>query len=175
MGHNRRRKEFHEKHGTEYIPLAWSHSLADRARAWATLLLDECDDVSIRHDPNRNGDGENLAKNHGSSATAGLGQLYPVEKIISRWVEREMGWEWPQNAHLTQTLWRGSSYVGCADVEEFKPDGSICRVQVCRYRRSGNCGMGAFSGDWLTAVLQDETKCGEQCPEEGCYVTSSMK
>ena len=175
VGHNRRRKEFHEKHGTEYIPLAWSHSLADRARAWATTLLDECDDVSIRHDPNRKGDGENLAKNFGSSATAGMGQLQPVEKVMGRWVEREMTWDWPENAHLTQALWRGSSYVGCADAEEIKSDGSICRVQVCRYRRSGNCNMGSFNGDWLTAMLQDETTCGEQCPEEGCYVTSFMK
>ena len=174
VGHNRRRKEFHEKHGTEYVPLAWSHTLADRARAWATTLLGECDDVSMRHDPNRNGDGENMAKNLGNSATAGLGQLYPVENIMARWVEREMEWDWPENAHLTQALWRGSTYVGCADVEETKSDGSICRVQVCRYRRSGNCDMKSFNGNWLEAMLQDHSSCGEQCPQEGCYVTSSL-
>jgi len=174
VGHNKRRKEFHEKHGKEYVPLAWSHSLADRARAWGMTLLGECDDVSMRHDPNRNGDGENMAKNLGSNPNAGLGQLYPVESIITRWVEREMDWDWPQNAHLTQALWRGSTYVGCADVEETKADGSICRVQVCRYRRSGNCNMGSFGGDWLSAMLQDETSCGELCPAEGCYVSSFL-
>ena len=174
VGHNKRRKEFHEKHGKEYVPLAWSHSLADRARAWATTLLGECDDVSMRHDPNRNGDGENMAKNLGSNPNSGLGQLYPVESIVTRWVEREMDWNWPENAHLTQALWRGSTYVGCADVEKTKSDGSICRVQVCRYRRSGNCNMGSFGGDWLSAMLQDETNCGEQCPEEGCYVSSFL-
>eukprot|EP00577_Skeletonema_sp_RCC1716_P002696 CAMPEP_0113382062 /NCGR_PEP_ID=MMETSP0013_2-20120614/5637_1 /TAXON_ID=2843 ORGANISM="Skeletonema costatum, Strain 1716" /NCGR_SAMPLE_ID=MMETSP0013_2 /ASSEMBLY_ACC=CAM_ASM_000158 /LENGTH=916 /DNA_ID=CAMNT_0000264535 /DNA_START=15 /DNA_END=2765 /DNA_ORIENTATION=+ /assembly_acc=CAM_ASM_000158 len=174
VGHNKRRKEFHEKHGKEYVPLAWSHSLADRARAWATTLLGECDDVSMRHDPNRNGDGENMAKNLGSNPNSGLGQLYPVESIVTRWVEREMDWNWPENAHLTQALWRGSTYVGCADVEETKSDGSICRVQVCRYRRSGNCNMGSFGGDWLSAMLQDETNCGELCPAEGCYVSSFL-
>jgi len=172
VGHNNRRKEFHERHGTEYVPLAWSRSLAERARTWAMTLLQECEDPSIRHDPNRKGDGENLAKNRGSNPNAGLGQLYPVESIITRWVEREMNWDWPENAHLTQALWRGSSYLGCADVEETYADGSICRVQVCRYRRSGNCDMNAFGGDWLSATLQDETSCGEQCPSEGCYVMS---
>jgi len=171
VGHNKRRKDFHEKHGKEYVPLAWSHSLANRARDWATTLLQECEDTSIRHDPNRNGDGENLAKNRGSSA-AGLGQLYPVESIMTRWVEREEDWDWPENAHLTQALWRGSSYVGCAEVEETKGDGSICRVQVCRYRRSGNCDINSFGGDWLSAMLQDESSCGDQCPEEGCYAIS---
>ena len=170
VGHNNRRKAFHEKHGTEYVPLAWSTSLAERARAWAMTLLAECDDPTIRHDPNRGGDGENLAKNRGNNPNAGLGQLYPVESIVSRWVEREMNWDWPENAHLTQALWRGSSYLGCADVEETKEGGSICRVQVCRYRRSGNCNMGSFGADWLTATLQDESACGEVCPEEGCYI-----
>lgn len=55
VAHNNRRKAFHEKHGKDYIPLAWSHSLAERARVWATALLAECDDPSIRHDPNRGG------------------------------------------------------------------------------------------------------------------------
>ncbi len=204
-GHNRRRKEFHVKHGTEYVPLAWSHSLADRARAWAKALLDECDDISIRHDPNRNGDGENLAKNFGS-ASSGFDQIQPVEKIVSRWVEREMEWDWPENAHLTQVsrfelsllitcakkstysyvflflvlftlnqaLWRGSSYVGCADAVEVKSNGHTCHMQVCRYRRAGNCNMGSSGGDWLTEMLKDETTCGEQCPAEGCYVTSFL-
>ena len=170
VAHNNRRKAFHEKHGKDYIPLAWSHSLAERARVWATKLLAECDDPSIRHDPNRGGDGENLAKNSGSVPGVGLGQLYPVESIVTRWVEREADWDWPDNAHLTQALWRASVYLGCADVEEIRSDGSVCHVQVCRYRRAGNCDMNQFNGNWLKGVLQDESICGEQCPSEGCYV-----
>lgn len=62
--------------------------------------------------------------------------------IVRRWVEREIGWAYPDNAHLTQSLWRASKYLGCGEAEkDYGPPGGKCRVQVCRYAKAGNCGM----------------------------------
>jgi hypothetical protein len=45
--------------------------------------------------------GENLAKNKGKR---GWGQLYPVTKIVGRWVDWEVNRTYPSNGHLTQAL-----------------------------------------------------------------------
>jgi hypothetical protein len=45
--------------------------------------------------------GENLAKNKGRN---GWGQLYPVSKIVGRWVEWEEQLPYPSNGHLTQAM-----------------------------------------------------------------------
>ena len=54
-------------------------------------------------------------------------------------------------------LWRSSRYLGCGDAVRNYDDGAICRVQVCRYVRAGNCVMGSFDaseGDnWLVPML----------------------
>ena len=76
--------------------------------------------------------GENLAKNVGNKST--FGQLYPVDNIVRRWVEFEVGLPYPSNGHLTQVLWRASTYLGCGEAaKEYR--GGMCRVQVCRYGR----------------------------------------
>ena len=53
--------------------------------------------------------GENLARNKGSGA---WGQLYDPDKILNRFVEREVGLPWARNGHLTNALWRATKYVG---------------------------------------------------------------
>ncbi|KAL7465600.1 hypothetical protein ACHAXS_005911 [Conticribra weissflogii] len=169
--HNVRRKEWHESHGTTYIPLRWSFELAKGAAYWAEQLLDECDIPGTRHEPDIE-PGENLAKNKGDTEF-GMGQLYPPENILRRWVDNEATWDYPENAHLTQALWRGSKYLGCGDSVRTFDDGSICRIQVCRYARAGNCGMSSFDatvGDnWLIPMLKDYSPCPPECPPEGCY------
>lgn len=125
--HNTRRKDWHERHGKAYVPLKWSTSLAEDAQNWAEELLNECDDDGIRHEPNIS-QGENLAKNKGS-ANSGYSQLYPADNILRRWVEFEEFWGYPRNAHLTQALWRGSTYLGCGDSLKVNPiNGSKCRM-----------------------------------------------
>mmetsp|Transcript_5487 Transcript_5487/g.10269 ORF Transcript_5487/g.10269 Transcript_5487/m.10269 type:complete len:443 (-) Transcript_5487:83-1411(-) len=169
--HNVRRKEWHENHGTTYIPLQWSFELAKGATYWAEQLLEECDIPGTRHEPDIE-PGENLAKNKGETQF-GMGQLYPPENILRRWVDNEETWDYPENAHLTQALWRGSKYLGCGDSVRTYEDGSICRIQVCRYARAGNCGMSSFDatvGDnWLIPMLKDYSPCPPECPPEGCY------
>ena len=106
---------------------------------------------------------ENLAKNKGwdGDEQLGMGKLYPPENIMRRWVDNEEFVGYPANAHLTQSLWRASRYLGCGDSYRDYPDGQVCRVQVCRYVRAGNCAMNSFqakSGDnWLKPMLMGKS------------------
>ena len=107
--HNKRRRTWHEMHNKTYVPLQWSQKLAEESLVWAYELLNECNSTDIEHEHGVL-EGENLAKNVGNFA--GWGQLYPPENIVRRWVDFEVGWLYPANAHLTQALWRGSKYMG---------------------------------------------------------------
>jgi hypothetical protein len=77
--------------------------------------------------------GENLASNYG---TGSWGKQREPDKILVRWVDNEADVGWPDNAHLTQALWRATKYVGC-DVASKEFGGGMCHTQVCRYARSG--------------------------------------
>ncbi|KAL7529682.1 hypothetical protein ACHAWF_003079, partial [Thalassiosira exigua] len=173
VAHNRRRKAWHEAYGVSYAPLRWSPALAEASRRWAERLLDDCDSDGIEHEPGVR-EGENLAKNRGpvEEDGRGWGRLYPAENITRRWVEREIGWDYPDNAHLTQALWRASKYLGCGEAEKEYNDG-MCRVQVCRYAKAGNCEMGAYNAtegvNWLIPMLKDNSPCEPSCPPEGCF------
>ncbi|KAL7476390.1 hypothetical protein ACHAW6_002258 [Cyclotella cf. meneghiniana] len=176
--HNTRRMDWHTRYNTEYVPLQWSKGLKDLSMEYAIKLLDTCTTDTPRHDPN-NIYGENLARNKGSGS---WGQLYHPDKILNRFVEREVGLPWARNGHLTNALWRATKYVGCAEAEKSYPVVSArgvsitntCRVQVCRYAKPGNCSMGKFRNadgkvDWLRAMLQDDSPCTPACPPEGCF------
>lgn len=173
--HNSRRKKWHETYNVSFVPLRWSPKLAEESLNWAEALLDDCDIVDIEHEPNVY-EGENLAKNKGAEydqdGNPSWGQLYDPENIVRRWVDREIGWSYPDNAHLTQSLWRASKYMGCGEsVKDW--NGGKCRVQVCRYAKAGNCDMTRFDSttgeNWLTPMLQDVSACEPSCPPEGCY------
>jgi hypothetical protein len=70
--------------------------------------------------------------------------------------------EYPANAHLTQALWRATRYLGCGDAVKNLDDGAVCRVQVCRYVRTGNCSMGSYNPhegtNWLIPMLMGKLK-----------------
>jgi len=98
--HNKRRKSWHKTNNVTYVPLTWSPELAEESRVYAVKLLEACNTRGILHEPGVKF-GENLAKNKGRN---GWSQLYPVSKIVGRWVEREIGITYPGNGHLTQAL-----------------------------------------------------------------------
>jgi len=155
IAHNIRREDWHQRNNglPGYVPLKWSTELAKDAQSWADELLDDCDQEGIAHESDVE-EGENLAKNFGNGGQwAGL---YPPENILKRWVDDEEFWGYPNNAHLTQALWRASRYVGCGDSIRINSEGVTCRMQVCRYVRAGNCAMGSFQakeGDnWMVSL-----------------------
>ncbi len=79
--HNTRRREWHERYNTSYVPLKWSPRLAEESMRWAVKLLDDCEVPGVEHEPGV-AEGENLAKNLGleyENGTASWGQLYPPE------------------------------------------------------------------------------------------------
>ena len=96
--HNVRRQKYHIEYGKRYVPLKWSPQLAAQAKQWANQLLGDCDIIEIKHQPGID-EGENLQKNKGSGE---MSKLYTADKILNRWVEREMDDGYPDNAHLTQ-------------------------------------------------------------------------
>ena len=167
--HNKRRAYWHRFYDRPYQSLQWSPSLAADSARWATELLGACDNDGIEHEPNVV-HGENLAKNLG--LVEDFGQLYDPDLIVGRWIDRELTWPWPANAHLTQALWRASKYMGCGEAEK-DWQGGKCRVQVCRYAKAGNCNMGSFNAtegvNWLEPMLSDTSPCEPSCPFEGCY------
>lgn len=167
--HNWRRKKYHERFGSTYTPQVWDFSLAQHAKSWATRLLNDCNKDGIKHEPGVS-QGENLAKNRG---TGKWGKQYNVENICSRWFEREETWPYPDNAHLTQGLWKSSLYVGCGEATKTMANGGRCHVQVCRYARAGNCNMGKYKAtigqNWKQPMLMDDNPCGPVCPPGGCH------
>ncbi|KAL7500690.1 hypothetical protein ACHAWT_008545 [Skeletonema menzelii] len=167
--HNIRRKEWHEQYNKTFVPLVYSPMLAADAKAWAEELLWSCGVVGIEHE-GTNSFGENLAKNTGDPET--WGQLYPPENIVRRWVDFEKGLPYPSNGHLTAALWRAGKYLGCGEGARAYGKG-VCRIQVCRYGRASNCDMNNYDArngtNWLNPMLLNYTRCGPDCPQEGCF------
>jgi hypothetical protein len=173
VGHNSRRKIWHEMYGKKYKPLKWSEGLKDMAQAYADELASVCGPTVHDSYENRGGYGECLASNTGHDEGHGSwGELKPVEKVMYRYVERENTWAPPANYHFTQVLWYPTEYVGCADSIGTMPSGAVCRYQVCRYARAGNCSVNSFNDGskewWMKAVMQDASNCRPYCPPEGC-------
>lgn len=161
--HNVRRKEWHENHNKEYVPLKWSAGLKADAKAYAEVLKETCDGP-LQHAPGIN-QGENLARNQGTGSWANIPS---AEQILTRFVENEADDDYPANGHLTQVIWRATHYVGCAESVKDLGGGKKCRHQVCRYIKPGNCNMGQYD-DWKVPMLKDDSPCGANCPPEGCF------
>ncbi len=104
--HNKRRMYWHPYYNTTYVPLQWSEALKAEAKVWADTLLDSCGD-GMHHDPQRDW-GENAAANSGAGSWA---TRRPPDKIVSRFIDREVDDPWPANGHLTQAVRTMNFYV----------------------------------------------------------------
>lgn len=175
--HNYRRQDWHTRCTDHYCDkyarhLRWSTGLESDAREYATRLLDTCDDTGIKHDDTDQG--ENLAKNKGDAET--WGALYTADNVVRRFVDNEETWGWNANAHLTQAMWYASRYIGCAESVKTMNDGNICRMQVCRYAKAGNCMMDAYQSStgnrWMIPMMDDDSPCGPMCPPNGGCVSN---
>jgi hypothetical protein len=153
--HNDRRRKYNGGEG--YVPLRWSHSLAYDAKRHAEVITD-CKLSPGSHDQTTDS-GENLAANGGN--------LQSTDQVMTRWAEDEMDLPFFENGHFVQIVWRATKYVGCGESVQYQSDGRVCRIQVCRYERPGNCGV--RDGNWRAEAWKDDTLCGNPCPNEGCY------
>jgi len=172
-GHNTRRKKYHEQYGKTYVPLKWSPALKNMAKEYADELASVCGPTVHSELADRDGYGENLASNTGVDWGSGSwGELKSVESVMYRFVEREEHWAPPHNYHFSQVLWRASTHVGCAESKGTTNNGTVCRYQVCRYARAGNCAMGNYNDGtnewWMVPILRDASPCQPYCPPEGC-------
>ena len=80
------------------------------------------------------------------------------------WVEDEANKLYLSNGHLTQVLWRASTWVGYADASSSNGN---THVQICRYGRLGNCNV-LDSNNWLEPMLQDTSPCGAEYHPNKC-------
>lgn len=85
----------HENNGKSYVPLQWSQQLKDESQVWAEVLADACD---LEHDPDTE-HGENIALNYGWGSYSAM---RTTDNILSRFVEDEADYTYPDNGHLTQ-------------------------------------------------------------------------
>lgn len=173
--HDYRRRDWHTRcYGGKYCNksyrhLKWSTALKQDAKVYANKLLSTCNDAGIKHDATDQG--ENLAKNKGNGQ---WGRLYEAELVTKRFVDNEEFWPWNKNAHLTQAMWYPSRYMGCADSVKDMGGGKMCRMQVCRYAKAGNCMMGKYNSEqgknWMIPMMMDDSPCGPMCPpRDGCF------
>jgi Cysteine-rich secretory protein family len=156
--HNNRRNTYHSQNGVSYVAVKWSEDLASSARSYTQRLLNGFSGCNIQH--KFQGDsygGENLALQTTGSATS-----ISAEAVLRLWYDGEIGLPYPQNGHLTQVVWRGTMYVGCAGLTKSMGNGQTCHIQTCRYLAPGNCnGVGN--------ILAASSPCAPQCPREGCF------
>mmetsp|Transcript_12088 Transcript_12088/g.18222 ORF Transcript_12088/g.18222 Transcript_12088/m.18222 type:complete len:282 (+) Transcript_12088:3-848(+) len=173
--HDYRRRDWHTRCypgqycNKTYRHLKWSPALKADAQVYANKLLDSCGLTGIKHD--ETDQGENLAKNKGSG---NWGAMYAADKITKRFVDNEEFWGWNGNAHLTQAMWYPSQYMGCAESSKSLGNDKMCRMQVCRYAKAGNCNMGQYNSvqgnNWMTPMMMDDSPCGPICASrDGCY------
>lgn len=174
--HDYRRRDWHTRCydgqfcNKSYRHLKWSPDLKAAAADYAQRLLATCDTNGIKHDATEQG--ENLAKNKG---TGTWGDLYTADKVTKRFVDNEEFWGWNGNAHLTQAMWYPTRYMGCAESVKNMGGNKMCRMQVCRFAKAGNCMMGKYNSavgkNWMTPMMMDDSPCGPMCPpgQGGCY------
>ena len=72
-----------------------------------------------------------------------------------------------RDSELTQVLWAGTSWVGCADA--VSQSGKVCSASVCYYAKAGNCGWNKFES-WKKAVTSGVT-CSKNCPPDAVECT----
>ncbi|CAH3109232.1 unnamed protein product, partial [Pocillopora meandrina] len=126
--HNERRA----LHGAS--PLVWDETLVEHAQVWADHLAAT---GKIHHDPNRDGEGENIAWFKGYKTA-------DCEDALVGWYDREeplYNYEKPEfspgTGHFTQVVWKASTAVGVA--QAFRGSGFSKEIFiVARYSPSGN-------------------------------------
>lgn len=158
--HNIRREAYHKEHATEYRPLQWSPELAKDASDWVEKILPTC---KVVREPNLE-EGENMSvKKYNGPRDNEL-----IVNMLARWSDLKLEREYPDNQTMTQVMWRATRYLGCANKFIKNDDGTYCYVSICRYSRPGNCAVGQHES-WLAATLDNHSRCGSACPDEGCH------
>eukprot|EP00956_Cyclotella_meneghiniana_P016501 scaffold26070_cov71-Cyclotella_meneghiniana.AAC.5 len=164
--HNSRRQYYHEDvYGTTYVPLVWSESMAKDAASWAE---EQNDGIGCSAGTQGRNDIGQTGYAYWTTRETGFDD---PDDVVSWWVDDEADLEWDENSKFTQAIWRASKYLGCGEsLNDFQENGRTvyCRIYVCNYITKGNCNMNSYD-DWTEPMLMDVTKCGDQCPSEGCY------
>ncbi|KAL3805168.1 hypothetical protein ACHAWO_000703 [Cyclotella atomus] len=140
----------------DYSLLEWSADLAAEAQTWANSLAAKC----------QNGvpDGSQNPGDYGVNTV--LNMRNPVN-TVDRWVTNGLNADKIPSAAsnpMTQILWAGTKYVGCADATS-KQSGTDCTSSVCYFGLAGNCAWSKYDS-WEEAVMSGKA-CSSTCPSDG--------
>ncbi|ACB53873.1 hypothetical protein cce_4525 [Crocosphaera subtropica ATCC 51142] len=130
--HNKYRQE------VNLSPLTWSNTLAEDAQKWADHLASLGGD-QLKHDPNPNGQGENI--------WFGTSNQFTYAEMVDGWGQEKQYFvpgrfnletvsstgNWSDVGHYTQIVWKNTKKVGCATSTAGGND-----ILVCRYHPQGN-------------------------------------
>lgn len=98
--HNDRRKTWHQQNGEKYAKLRWSEELALDALSRAQELLSDCNIAGVSNEFN-GPEGENIYKKK-SNSVGSVGNFYPPDTVLGKWVDDKANAGYPQNEELTQ-------------------------------------------------------------------------
>eukprot|EP00956_Cyclotella_meneghiniana_P007268 scaffold9913_cov36-Cyclotella_meneghiniana.AAC.7 len=152
---NDARKTGQEAIGGQYSPFKWSPDLANQAQKWANTLASEC--------KNAVPDGDENPDDYGVTC---IGNARNPANTVERWMTNgNNAAKIPSKASnpMTQILWAGTEYVGCADAESSQ-SGKSCTAAVCYYAKAGNCAWSKYD-TWEEAVLSGKA-CSKTCPSD---------
>ena len=161
LSHNTRRKKYHEANNKTVVDLKWSTGLWGLAKQNADVSAQNCARVAYSGD-------------YGFNGAQFSPQNLTAESALNIW-EGKMSSGYPDNAAITQAIWRASRYVGCYTAVN---DVRKCSVAICIYAKPGNCNMVGASGlttaainKWKNLTYADNSVCTPACPPEGCEPT----
>ena len=129
LSHNTRRKKYHEANNKTVVDLKWSTGLWGLAKQNADVSAQNCARVAYSGD-------------YGFNGAQFSPQNLTAESALNIW-EGKMSSGYPDNAAITQAIWRASCYVGCYTAVN---DVRKCSVAICIYAKPGNCNMVGASG-----------------------------
>jgi hypothetical protein len=117
--HNTRRSTFHSSQGVATVPLVWSAALKREAATLAKSMRDNNCEIAIP---------PNMVYGINAQARMMYPNLPTTQWAVNQWEEGSRGY--------TQTVWKATEYVGCADA--FKSSdvpSERCSVSVCLYAK----------------------------------------
>eukprot|EP00956_Cyclotella_meneghiniana_P007272 scaffold9913_cov36-Cyclotella_meneghiniana.AAC.11 len=140
---------------SEPSALEWSADLANQAQGWANTLASECKNAVPDGDENPGDYGVTTILNFRNPANT-------VEHWMINGADAE---KIPSKASnpMTQILWAGTRYVGCADAKSSQ-SGKSCTASVCYFGKAGNCAWGKYD-TWEEAVMSGKV-CSTTCPSD---------
>ena len=105
----------------------WSNELKALSIKVLDHALAHCDGDNRLHAQKGIEEGQNI---FGEEGRGSGNELDPPDEVLMHWVDQQEDLDYPDNSAMTQVLWVGSNYVGCASGSRAYPDNRYCERHV---------------------------------------------